>query len=310
MVFPLRASNYRRDRLDKKNSGKNSPSAPANSVVGIPSCWCARLCHWKTGLAEPTDELKLTFTPEPPILQVHYLYPQNGVRLVIGPEGGLSDDEIALTEQYYFQEMLLGPRVLRTETAALTAITALQCRFGDSVLGEQMSIKLGIVMEPLFSPSISKRHQFYVIGSPATWLRTLLHGDERSLSRTGGISYATMRPLEVRQDYTCWYSLGEVVDQPLHELDVILMRKDPPFDTEFIYATYLLERAEEQGTLIVNKPQSLRDANENYFTAWFAEHTPTTLVTRSSAKLRSFHQQHQDVILKPLDGMGGASIFA
>ena len=73
---------------------------------------------------------------------------------------------------------------------------------------------------------------------------------------------------------------------------MILMRKDPPFDTEFIYATYLLERAEEQGTLIVNKPQSLRDANEKLFTAWFAEHTPTTLVTRSSAKLRSFDQQH------------------
>jgi len=90
---------------------------------------------------------------------------------------------------------------------------------------------------------------------------------------------------------------------------VILMRKDPPFDTEFIYATYILERAEENGTLIVNKPQSLRDCNEKLFTAWFPELTPDTLVTRNSAQLKAFHKEHTDVILKPLDGMGGASIF-
>lgn len=87
------------------------------------------------------------------------------------------------------------------------------------------------------------------------------------------------------------------------------MRKDPPFDTEFIYATYILERAEEKGTLIVNKPQSLRDCNEKLFTAWFADLTPETLVTRNKAQLKAFWQKHSDIILKPLDGMGGASIF-
>ena len=122
-------------------------------------------------------------------------------------------------------------------------------------------------------------------------------------------AFGTMRPLTVKYDYADWYSLGEVVDQPLSNLDVILMRKDPPFDTEFIYATYMLERAEDEGCLIVNKPQSLRDANEKLYTAWFAEHTPTTLVTRRADKLRPFHAKHKDVILKPLDGMGGASIF-
>jgi glutathione synthase len=93
------------------------------------------------------------------------------------------------------------------------------------------------------------------------------------------------------------------------ELDAVLMRKDPPFDTEFIYATYMLERAEVEGTLIVNKPQSLRDCNEKLFTAWFSDLTPKTLVTRSSDKIREFHQAEKDVIIKPLDGMGGASIF-
>ena len=87
------------------------------------------------------------------------------------------------------------------------------------------------------------------------------------------------------------------------------MRKDPPFDTEFIYATYMLERAEIAGTLIVNKPQSLRDCNEKLFTAWFPELTPKTLVTRNNQKIREFHNENKDIIIKPLDGMGGSSIF-
>ena len=90
---------------------------------------------------------------------------------------------------------------------------------------------------------------------------------------------------------------------------MVLMRKDPPFDTEYIYATYMLERAEEQGVLIVNKPQSLRDANEKLYTSWFSQFTPKTLVSRDAKRLKAFYQAEQDVILKPLDGMGGASIF-
>ena len=87
------------------------------------------------------------------------------------------------------------------------------------------------------------------------------------------------------------------------------MRKDPPFNTEYIYATYLLERAQLAGTLIVNNPQALRDCNEKLFTAWFSDLTPHTLVTRQADRIRDFLQTHQDIILKPLDGMGGASIF-
>ncbi len=125
-----------------------------------------------------------------------------------------------------------------------------------------------------------------------------------------GRSYSKMKQLTIQNDSTNWYTFGEQYDWPLAELDVILMRKDPPFDTEYIYATYMLEKAESEGTLIVNKPQSLRDANEKLFTSWFPQCCPTTLVTRDPQRLRAFHQSQKDVILKPLDGVGGACIFS
>ena len=120
---------------------------------------------------------------------------------------------------------------------------------------------------------------------------------------------ASASPIKVFDNPEHWYELGVANDIAVSELDVVLMRKDPPFDTEFIYATYMLERAEVEGTLIVNKPQSLRDCNEKLFTAWFADLTPRTLVTRSSKLIRDFHLAEKDIIIKPLDGMGGSSIF-
>ncbi|MEL7592597.1 glutathione synthase [Aeromonas veronii] len=172
-----------------------------------------------------------------------------------------------------------------------------------------MTIKLGIVMDPISAINIKKDSSFAMLEEAQKRGYELFYLEMKDLYMEAGRAFGTMRPLTVKYDYADWYTLGEVVDQPLSNLDVILMRKDPPFDTEFIYATYMLERAEDEGCLIVNKPQSLRDANEKLYTAWFAEHTPTTLVTRRADKLRTFHAQHKDVILKPLDGMGGASIF-
>jgi glutathione synthase len=124
-----------------------------------------------------------------------------------------------------------------------------------------------------------------------------------------GQARARTRLLSVEANPERWYHFGSEQDLALSELNVILMRKDPPFDTEFIYATYMLERAEDAGSLIVNKPQSLRDANEKLYTSWFSQFTPKTLVSRDPRRLKAFYQQEQDVILKPLDGMGGASIF-
>lgn len=124
-----------------------------------------------------------------------------------------------------------------------------------------------------------------------------------------GVARARTRRLEFRFDREPWYGLSEVNDTDLSQLDVILMRKDPPFDTEYIYSSYILERAEIGGALVVNKPQALRDANEKMFTAWFPQCAPPTLVTREYQDIRAFMDQHGDTILKPLEGMGGASVF-
>ncbi|MBU9813744.1 glutathione synthase [Rahnella sp. C60] len=170
-------------------------------------------------------------------------------------------------------------------------------------------IKLGIVMDPISSINIKKDTSFAMLLEAQSRGYELHYMEMNSLYLRGGEGRATTKKLSVKQDYDGWYEFGTEQDIVLQELDVILMRKDPPFDTEFIYATYILERAEEKGTLIVNKPQSLRDCNEKLFTAWFPELTPDTLVTRNAAQLKAFHKEHTDVILKPLDGMGGASIF-
>ncbi len=170
-------------------------------------------------------------------------------------------------------------------------------------------IKLGIVMDPISAINIKKDSSFAMLLAAQARGYQLFYMEMQDLALLDGEAVANMRSLSVQQDADNWYQLGEVENKPLAELDVILMRKDPPFDTEYIYATYMLERAEEQGTLIVNKPQSLRDANEKLFTAWFAQFTPKTLVTRDAKRIREFHAAEKDIILKPLDGMGGSSIF-
>ena len=124
-----------------------------------------------------------------------------------------------------------------------------------------------------------------------------------------GSPRASMKPLTVRDDENEWYSFGDMIDKKLAELDVILMRKDPPFDLNYIYSTYLLEAAHEKGTLVVNNPQSLRDCNEKVFATQFPQCCPPVLIASAEKKLREFHQKYEDVIFKPLDGMGGSSIF-
>ncbi len=170
-------------------------------------------------------------------------------------------------------------------------------------------IKLGIVMDPISTINIKKDSSFAMLEEAQRRGYELHYMEMQDLYLLEGEARASTKLLSVQNDVAHWYDFGESQDIALADLDVVLMRKDPPFDTEFIYATYILERAEDAGTLIVNKPQSLRDANEKLFTSWFAEHTPKTLVTRDAKRLKAFYQAEQDVILKPLDGMGGASIF-
>ncbi|MBE0438741.1 MAG: glutathione synthase [Gammaproteobacteria bacterium] len=172
-----------------------------------------------------------------------------------------------------------------------------------------MSRHIGIVMDPISAINIKKDSSFAMLLAAQAKGWSLFYMEQQDIFLDQGMVSAQMTPLTVKQDPQNWYSLGEPQTKPLSDLDAILMRKDPPFDMEYIYSTYLLEQAQASGVLIINNPQSLRDANEKLFTAWFPQCCPPTLVTRKASLIRQFHQQHHDIILKPLDGMGGASIF-
>ena len=133
--------------------------------------------------------------------------------------------------------------------------------------------------------------------------------EQKDLKLIDGCATAQATIIEIFDDQKKWYKSKSNVSMDLKELNIILMRKDPPFDMEYIYTTYVLDKAEEDGVLIVNKPQSLRDMNEKVYTAWFPECTPSTLISRSMAEIKFFLGQHKKIVVKPLDGMGGKSIF-
>ncbi|MDT3719138.1 glutathione synthase [Pseudomonas oryzihabitans] len=172
-----------------------------------------------------------------------------------------------------------------------------------------MSIRLGIVMDPIERISYKKDSSLAMLWAAKARGWTLHYFEMQDLYQVDGEARGRGRQLEVFQDPERWFAFGENVDLPLRELDVILMRKDPPFDNEFVYATYLLEQAERGGTLVVNRPASLRDCNEKFFATLFPELAPPTLVSRRADIIREFARSHGDVILKPLDGMGGSSVF-
>ncbi len=172
-----------------------------------------------------------------------------------------------------------------------------------------MSRRIGIVMDPISKINIKKDSSFAMLLAAQAKGWQLFYMEQDDLFLSQGKATAEMKPLTVQEDPSHWYGLGDNETNELATLDAILMRKDPPFDMEYIYSSYLLEQAENDGVLIINKPQSLRDANEKLFTAWFPQCCPETLVTRKAKQLRDFQQHHGDIILKPLDGMGGASIF-
>ena len=172
-----------------------------------------------------------------------------------------------------------------------------------------MSIQVGVVMDPIESIHFKKDSTLAMLLAAQRRGWSLRYMQIEDLFVREGESYGRMARLRVADDPQCWFELETAQTRALGELDVILMRKDPPFDMEYVYATYILERAEAAGTLVVNKAQSLRDANEKMYTAWFAPCCPPTLVTRSRSLLHGFLAEHADVIVKPLDGMGGMSIF-
>jgi glutathione synthase len=172
-----------------------------------------------------------------------------------------------------------------------------------------MTFKLGIVMDPIANISYKKDTSLAMLVAAQERGWELFYMEQSDLYLNGEQAMGYMRSLQVAYDPHQWYTMGGASDTPLAELDVILMRKDPPFDSNYIYSTYLLERAEQAGSLVVNKPQSLRDCNEKIFATQFPQCCPPFLVSSRADKLKAFHKQHGDVIFKPLDGMGGSSIF-
>ncbi len=172
-----------------------------------------------------------------------------------------------------------------------------------------MGTTLGVIMDPIQSISFRKDSTLAILLAAQRQGFELFYMQQQDLFLENGDPRAKLTPLRVFDDPNRWYELGEPRDGALEEMNVLLMRKDPPFDSEFIYSTYILEAAEQRGSLVVNKPQSLRDCNEKVFATQFPQCTPPLLVSRDQARLKLFLAEHKDVVYKPLDGMGGTSIF-
>ncbi len=172
-----------------------------------------------------------------------------------------------------------------------------------------MGTTLGVVMDPIQLISFKKDSTLAILLAAQKQGFELFYMQQQDLFLENGEPRASMTPLRVYDDPNGWYELGESRVAALEEMNVLLMPKDPPFDSEFIYSTYILEAAEQRGSLVVNKPQSLRDCNEKVFATQFPQCTPPLLVSRDQARLKLFLEEHKDVVYKPLDGMGGTSIF-
>ncbi|MFQ5634173.1 MAG: glutathione synthase [Gammaproteobacteria bacterium] len=170
-------------------------------------------------------------------------------------------------------------------------------------------LRVGVVMDPIGNIVPAKDSSLAMLLESQRRGHDNWYFEQADLRLVDGRPHGKAHPLTVADDPEQWFTLGAATDMPLADLDVILMRKDPPFDTEYIYTTYLLERAELTGALIINRPSSLRDMNEKMYTAWFPEFSPPNLVTRSIAGLKDFLRTHGRIVVKPLDGMGGRSIF-
>ncbi len=174
-------------------------------------------------------------------------------------------------------------------------------------------VRLGVIMDPIDAINLKKDSSLAMLLEAQRRGWELYYMEQADLSLRQNQAWANMRSLTLAADpeqaSDRWYTLSAAEDRPLAELDVVLMRKDPPFDMDYIFSTYLLEQAEAEGVLVVNRAQSLRDANEKLFTACFPQCLAPMLVSAQAPQIRGFLREHVDIILKPLDGMGGASIF-
>ena len=172
-----------------------------------------------------------------------------------------------------------------------------------------MTVRLGVVMDPIGSINFHKDSTLAMLLAAQARGWELYYMEQADLFLRDSDCHAEMNRLEVMPDPENWFSHGPRETLPLEHLDVVLMRKDPPVNLEYMYTTFLLQRAEIAGVLIVNRPEALRNASEKLHTAWFSQCCAPTTVSRRMSRLKSFIDEYRDIVVKPLNGMGGASVF-
>jgi glutathione synthase len=172
-----------------------------------------------------------------------------------------------------------------------------------------MPLSVAVLMDPIGAIKIAKDTTFAMLLEAQRRGHALHYMEQGDLALRDGAPFARLAKLSVRDDPSGWYELGERQWRDLRELDVVLMRKDPPVDAQFIYDTMVLEAAERGGTQVINRPQALRDCNEKIFALDFPQCIAPTLMSRDAGELRRFVAEHGEAVLKPLDGMGGRGIF-
>ncbi len=170
-------------------------------------------------------------------------------------------------------------------------------------------LSVGVVMDPIEGITPKKDSTLAMLLEAERRGAEIHYMLQDDLDLISGEARARSRLLHVQDDLEDWFETGGEQDIGLGDLDIILMRKDPPVDMEYVYTSYILERAEQAGSVVVNRPQALRDVNEKAYTAWFADCAPATLITRSMPEMKAFLEKHRRVAVKPLDGMGGRSVF-
>ena len=171
------------------------------------------------------------------------------------------------------------------------------------------TIRTGVVMNPIGGINIKKDSTFAMLLEAQARGHHVYYMEPEDLHVRDGQAFATMRRISVKDDPLDWYSLQDAEQLPLEELDIILMRRDPPFELDYIYLTYILELAESAGVLVINKPEALRDANEKFYITHFPQCCVPMLITRNAAEIKGFLAENGKSVVKPLDGMGGESIF-
>jgi glutathione synthase len=172
-----------------------------------------------------------------------------------------------------------------------------------------LRVRLVVVMDPIEAIKPAKDSTLAILLAAQRQGWDLFYAEQKDLYLRDGVAFGRLAPLKVFEDPKVWFTRGGAEPGRLGDYDVILMRKDPPFDTEYIYSTYILDRAQIQGALVCNRPQGLRDMNEKVYTAWFPECCAPTLISRDMHDMSEFLREHGKAVCKPLDGMGGRSIF-